>query len=50
MVIRSLTIKGRVLMASSGAWIIVPTYLIYVFGKEIVEGLEVAAEGGKKAR
>ncbi|KAF2139578.1 uncharacterized protein K452DRAFT_254062 [Aplosporella prunicola CBS 121167] len=27
----------------NGAWIIVPSYMIYVFGQEIVEGLNVAA-------
>jgi len=32
----------------SGAWIVFPTYLGYVFGKEIIQGLEFAAGGGKK--
>lgn len=34
----------------SGLWIVFPVYLGYVFGVEIVEGLGVAAEGGKKNR
>jgi hypothetical protein len=28
---------------ASGAWIVFPTYMIYVFGSEILEGLEMAA-------
>jgi hypothetical protein len=27
----------------SGAWLVVPSYLIYVFGSEILQGLEIAA-------
>ena len=26
------------------AWIILPGYMIYVFGKEILEGLEIATQ------
>lgn len=37
------------LIDRSFAWIVVPGYMIYVFGKEILEGLEIAAEG-KKSR
>lgn len=27
----------------SGLWIVLPTYMIYVFGAEILEGLEAAS-------
>lgn len=33
----------------NGAWIVLPAYLSYVFGQEIVQGLDVAAGGSRKA-
>lgn len=36
------------LTISSGAWIILPTYMIYVSGSEILQGLAVAAGGDEK--
>ena len=33
-------------MVSSGAWLVVPSYIIYVTGSEIIQGLTVAAGGG----
>ena len=29
----------------NGAWLIGPSYMMYVFGQEILQGLEIAAEG-----
>jgi hypothetical protein len=34
----------------SFAWILVPTYLSYIFAVEILEGLTLAAGGERKAR
>jgi hypothetical protein len=34
----------------NGAWIIFPLYLSYVFGQEIIQGLEAASGGSKKSR
>lgn len=27
----------------SGAWLVVPSYMVYVFGSEILEAIEVAS-------
>ncbi|KAI9721859.1 MAG: hypothetical protein M1828_004954 [Chrysothrix sp. TS-e1954] len=32
----------------NGAWLLLPSYMIYVFGAEILQGLEVASGAGKK--
>jgi len=37
-----------VLMHRSGAWIVLPSYMIYVFGAEILQGLESAAGEHRK--
>ncbi|EMD00760.1 hypothetical protein BAUCODRAFT_61862 [Baudoinia panamericana UAMH 10762] len=34
----------------NGLWIGFPLYMMYVFGQEILQGLESATEGGKKVR
>ncbi|KAI7088795.1 hypothetical protein KC356_g2943 [Hortaea werneckii] len=34
----------------NGAWLVLPAYMIYVFGQEIIQGLLVATSGGKKSR
>ena len=34
----------------NGAWLVLPLYMMYVFGHEILQGLESAAVGGKKTR
>jgi len=34
----------------NGAWLVFPVYMMYVFGQEILQGLETAAGGGKKNR
>ncbi|TKA71666.1 hypothetical protein B0A55_05288 [Friedmanniomyces simplex] len=34
----------------NGAWLIFPVYMMYVFGQEILQGLESAAGGGRKIR
>ncbi|KAK0285061.1 hypothetical protein LTR35_005263 [Friedmanniomyces endolithicus] len=34
----------------NGAWLVFPTYMMYVFGQEILQGLVTAAGGGKKNR
>ncbi|KXT13662.1 hypothetical protein AC579_4995 [Pseudocercospora musae] len=34
----------------NGAWLIFPAYMMYVFGSEILQGLEVAANSAKKTR
>ncbi|KAK3669701.1 hypothetical protein LTR78_010454 [Recurvomyces mirabilis] len=34
----------------NGAWIVFPIYMMYVFGGELLEALETAAGGDKKAR
>ncbi|KAK5110066.1 hypothetical protein LTR62_006311 [Meristemomyces frigidus] len=34
----------------NGAWLVLPLYMMYVFGAEILQGLETAAEGGRKVR
>jgi hypothetical protein len=39
---------ATILIFRSGAWIVLPTYLGYVFGAEIIQGLEFAAGGAKK--
>jgi hypothetical protein len=31
----------------NGMWLIWPLYMMYVFGQEILQGLEMAAEGGE---
>jgi len=36
------------LTITSGAWIILPSYMIYVTGSEILQGLTVAAGGDQK--
>lgn len=36
------------LTLSSGAWIVLPSYMIYVFGAEILQGLESAAGDHRK--
>ncbi|OTA36148.1 hypothetical protein BTJ68_03422 [Hortaea werneckii EXF-2000] len=33
----------------NGAWLVLPAYMIYVFGQEIIQGLLVATNGGKKS-
>lgn len=33
----------------SGAWLLLPTYMIYVMGGEILEGLALASEAGVKS-
>ena len=30
----------------NGAWIILPSYMIYVFGKEIVNAMQIAGRSG----
>ncbi|KAK3110677.1 hypothetical protein LTR53_014793 [Teratosphaeriaceae sp. CCFEE 6253] len=34
----------------NGAWLVLPLYMMFVFGREILQGLEAAAGGGKKTR
>jgi len=34
----------------NGVWLIFPAYMQYVFGQEILQGLLLAADGGKKSR
>jgi len=34
----------------NGAWLVLPSYMMYVFGQEILQGLETAGEGGKKTK
>ncbi|KAI7487479.1 hypothetical protein D0860_04657 [Hortaea werneckii] len=34
----------------NGAWLVLPAYMIYVFGQEIIQGLLIATDGGKKSR
>lgn len=34
----------------NGAWIALPTYLVYVSAKEILEGLQVAVSSTKKTQ
>ncbi|KAK4895888.1 hypothetical protein LTR27_006059 [Elasticomyces elasticus] len=34
----------------NGAWLVFPLYMMYVFGQEILQGLEFAASGGRKIR
>lgn len=34
----------------SGAWIVFPTYMLYVFGAEILQGLELASGETKKTK
>ncbi|KAI7527552.1 hypothetical protein KC331_g16265 [Hortaea werneckii] len=34
----------------NGAWLVLPAYMIYVFGQEILQGLLIATNGGKKSR
>lgn len=29
---------------TSGAWIVLPTYMVYVFAKEILQGLAIASD------
>ena len=36
------------LTSSSGAWIVFPTYMIYVFGKEILDGIDAATGVAQK--
>ena len=39
----SLKLMGTLLMTPSGAWIALPSYMVYVFGQEILEGLALAS-------
>ncbi|KAK5122255.1 hypothetical protein LTR85_004165 [Meristemomyces frigidus] len=34
----------------NGAWLVFPAYMMYVFGQEILQGLELATNGGRKYR
>ncbi|TKA23833.1 hypothetical protein B0A50_06968 [Salinomyces thailandicus] len=34
----------------NGAWLVLPAYMIYVFGQEILQALQIATAGGKKYR
>ena len=34
----------------NGAWLVLPAYMIWVFGREILQGLELAAEGNGTKR
>lgn len=34
----------------NGAWLVLPAYMIHVFGQEILQGLLIATNGGKKSR
>jgi hypothetical protein len=36
-------LRRLVLTVASGAWIVVPSYMIYVFGRELVDGLAIAS-------
>lgn len=39
------SICPMILMYCSGAWLVLPTYMIYVMGGEIIDGLATASRG-----
>ncbi|KAK5129115.1 hypothetical protein LTR08_003903 [Meristemomyces frigidus] len=43
-------IRSSADQSSSGAWLVFPAFMIYIFAQEILQGLEVAANGGRKSR
>ena len=34
----------------NGAWLVFPAYMLYVFGGELLQGLEIAAGASRKSR